>query len=295
MTDNDLAYLAHPIDLYRLDDQRRQLVHAAYVGLQALGVPVYHPAEAFHVAGLPTDVISRVNKGAMDTSTGAVAFLPGVARSVGVPAEIEYMLNMGKPVAIVTDLHKDSWVLAGWAANPLCGVFGMNALADVEAAIGWLRSRMVTANAERAARDVEPIIFGKHVAGATLPTRGYKTDAGYDLYTCGNYVIGPNEFVDVSCGVSVDLPDGTWGLITGRSSTLRKRGLLVAQGVIDEEYTGELYAGCKNLTDQPVEVKEGERVAQLILHYAPGQEYTPTWGTPRTKTRGANGFGSTGL
>lgn len=291
---NHLIYLAHPIDMYRLDNLDRQIIHGVTVGLQSGGFPVYHPAEAFHVGGEPTDVISRVNEAAMDVSTGAVAFLPSQAKSIGVPAEVNYLLNRGKPVLLITNLEPTSWVVAGWAGNPLCRISSNNE-DDLTAGLDWLASATAEAADARAVRDTEAIIFGKHVAGAILPTRGYKTDAGYDLYTHGNYVIDPGEFVDVSCGVSVDLPDGTWGLITGRSSTLRKRGLLVAQGVIDEEYTGLLYAGCKNLTPYPVEVKEGERVAQLILHYAPGQEYTPTWGTPRQKTRGSNGFGSTGV
>lgn len=289
-----LVYLAHPIDLFRLDNIDRQVINDVIVRLQSRNLPIYHPAEAFHVAGATSDVISRVNESAMDVSTGAVAFLPSTAKSIGVPAEINYLLNQGKPVLLITDLEPTSWVVAGWAANSVCRVTTKNqdALSD---GLNWLASAMADAAVARATRDTESIIFGKEVATATLPTRGYKTDAGYDLYTHGNYVIMPNDFVDVSCGVSVDLPDGTWGLITGRSSTLRKRGLLVAQGVIDEEYTGLLYAGCKNLTDQPVEIKDGERVAQLILHYAPGQAYTPTWGAPRQKQRGSNGFGSTGL
>lgn len=291
---NHLIYMAHPIDMYRLDNLDRQVVNWAIVGLQVADLPVYHPAEAFHVGGAPSDVISRVNQAAMDVSTGAVAFLPSQAKTLGVPAEIEYLLNRGKPVVLITDLDATSWVVAGWAANPLCRITSQDE-GDLTAALDWLRLQLSDADVMARQSLVDPIIFGKEVAGAILPTRGYKTDAGYDLYTVGNYVISPNEFVDVSCGVSVDLPDGTWGLITGRSSTLRKRGLLVAQGVIDEEYTGLLYAGCKNLTDQDVEIKEGERVAQLILHEAPGQAFVPSWGTPRLKQRGSNGFGSTGL
>lgn len=291
---SNLIYLAHPIDLYRLDNIERSSVNWVITGLQIEGLPVYHPAEAFHIGGAPSDVVSRVNQGAMDASTGAVAFLPSQAKSVGVPAEVEYMLDRAKPVLLVTDLEPTSWVVAGWAAKTWCKVVN-NTEIGLNEGMRWLVHQLDVMAKYRAELEVEPIIFGKEVSGAKLPTRGYKTDAGYDLYTVGTYVIQPNEFVDVSCGVSVDLPDGTWGLITGRSSTLRKRGLLVAQGVIDEEYTGLLYAGCKNLTDQPVEIKEGERVAQLILHEAPGQHFTPSWGTPRQKQRGANGFGSTGL
>lgn len=291
---NHLVYLAHPIDMYRLDNLDRQVINWTIVGLQAADLPVYHPAEAFHIGGAPSDVVSRVNQAAMDVSTGAVAFLPSQARSIGVPAEIEYLLNRGKPVVLITDLDAKSWVVAGWAANPLCRITSASEN-DLTAALDWLQNMLGDADLMARQSLVDPIIFGKEVAGAILPTRGYSTDAGYDLYVSETIVVPARGFADVPCGVSVDLPDGTWGLITGRSSTLRKRRLLVAQGVIDEDYTGPLYAGCENLTEQDIEVKQGERVAQLILHDATGQGFTPSWGTPRPKQRGSNGFGSTGL
>lgn len=288
-----LVYLARPIDLGRVDSDAPEF---AIGHLQSAGVSSYDPLNAFNVSGSPHGLVSRVNKAAMNAATGAVAFLPADSQSIGVPAEVDRLLDMGRPVLLVTDLIHKSYVVAGWAENPLCYIVNstleVNAT-DLTIGLEWLIEQMATA----AAPPTKPqsIVFGRELENAALPTRGYATDAGYDLYTHGDHVIEPGQFVDVACGVSVDLPEGTWGLITGRSSTLRKRGLLVAQGVIDEEYTGPLYAGCKNLTDEPVTVSHGERVAQLILHEAPGQHYTPTWGVPRQKERGANGFGSTGL
>ena len=127
-----------------------------------------------------------------------------------------------------------------------------------------------------------------------LPTRGYDDDAGLDLYAAYDYEIGPNEFVDVASGVKIDIPNGLWAMITGRSSTLRKKGLLVNPGVIDAGWTGELFAGVKNLTDHTVEVSAGDRLAQLILLPAPVIGLEPVWGKVPTKERGENGFGSTG-
>jgi deoxyuridine 5'-triphosphate nucleotidohydrolase len=96
--------------------------------------------------------------------------------------------------------------------------------------------------------------------------------------------------------VAVDIPAGLWAQITGRSSTLQKLNLMVAPtaGVIDEGYTGELFAPVVSNSDSPVYITKGQRIAQLILHEAPGQRYVPAWGVCRDKTRGANGFGSTG-
>lgn len=127
-----------------------------------------------------------------------------------------------------------------------------------------------------------------------LPTRGYADDAGLDLYVSVDVKILPFQFVDVPSGVKIDVPDGLWGMITGRSSTLRNRGLLVNPGVIDAGWTGELFAGVQNMTDKTVEVEAGDRLAQLILLPAPVIGYDPEWGQVRAKARGTNGFGSTG-
>jgi dUTP pyrophosphatase len=290
-----LVYLAHPIDLYSRIDSRHDLVVKSIGLAKKAGLPVYHPGAALHVAGTPSSVVNRVNEGALRTATGVLAFLPTEARSIGVPAEISDALAQGKPVALITDANAQSWYLAGWEANPLFRSFDA-VESSVEQAVEWLAHKMKWNHATEADVDteVEPVIFGRVDPDAILPTRGYATDAGFDLYVSESVTVPAHGFTDVPCGVSVDLPAGTWGLITGRSSTLRTRRLLVAQGVIDESYTGPLYAGCENLTGEDVEVKQGERIAQLILHYAPGQGYTPSWGTPRPKERGDRGFGSTG-
>jgi dUTP pyrophosphatase len=127
------------------------------------------------------------------------------------------------------------------------------------------------------------------------PTRAYSDDAGFDLYVKGDWLIQPHEFEDVDVNCSVKTPDNTWALLISRSSTMRKRGLLVATGVIDPGYTGPLFAGVFNLTDKPVHVTHGERLAQLILfdNVSPRYQVKAVDALPDTD-RGSNGFGSSG-
>lgn len=126
-----------------------------------------------------------------------------------------------------------------------------------------------------------------------VPTRGYPGDAGLDLYCAENRTIDPGKWVDVDLGIQIALPHGTWALLTGRSSTLRRRGLLVNQGIIDNGYRGPLFANMVNMTDEPVEIRVGERLVQLvILPVWAGQAVACTelpWAS-----RGDAGFGSTG-
>ena len=128
------------------------------------------------------------------------------------------------------------------------------------------------------------------------PAKAYDDDAGFDLFVDEDTTIEPSTFVDVPLGVAVKLPEGTWGLLTGRSSTLRKHGLMVAQGVIDCGYTGPLFAGVWNMTDQPVLVTRGMRLVQYILmpNRSIGVSIQQVDQLPKTE-RGASGFGSSGV
>jgi dUTP pyrophosphatase len=109
-------------------------------------------------------------------------------------------------------------------------------------------------------------------------------------------VIEPSTFVDIPLGVAIKVPEGTWGLLTARSSTLRKHGLMVAQGVIDCGYTGPLFAGVWNMTDKPVKVEPGMRLVQYILIHNASLDVQAQEVAELPKTnRGAAGFGSSGV
>jgi dUTP pyrophosphatase len=132
------------------------------------------------------------------------------------------------------------------------------------------------------------------------PSKAHMDDAGFDLYVSEDTWVPPGRFRDIPTNVRMILPRGHWGLLTGRSSTLRKRGLMVNPGVIDTGYRGELYAGVFNLTDQTVVIRRGDRIAQFILTTNP-TERTQLMTAPDSlfdtlgHARGTAGFGSSGL
>ena len=137
------------------------------------------------------------------------------------------------------------------------------------------------------------IQFKKLTSDGRQPKRAHSGDAGYDLFVSRDVIIPPRSFVDVHTDIAVIFPDQVWGRVTGRSSTLRRRGLLVAEGIIDNGYTGELFTGVYNMGDEPVEIKKGERLAQLIPHFLVHLSWKEVKEIPTTG-RGADGFGSTG-
>ena len=129
-------------------------------------------------------------------------------------------------------------------------------------------------------------------AGATLPTRAHPDDAGLDLYALEDASLEPGAGRIVKTGVALAIPDAHVGLVCDRSS-MAKKGLKTAGGVIDAGYRGELGVMLWNISGQTHGVKKGERIAQLLV--IPISVPVPVEVEDLGATaRGAGGFGSTG-
>jgi dUTP pyrophosphatase len=119
--------------------------------------------------------------------------------------------------------------------------------------------------------------------------------AGFDLAAAEEVEIPPGAIRLIGTGLVIAVPDRHFLAIIARSSTPLKRGLLVANavGVIDPDYQGpadEVKIQVLNVTQQPVTVKVGDRIAQGIVLPAPRVEFEE--GAADAPSRG--GFGSTG-
>lgn len=126
-----------------------------------------------------------------------------------------------------------------------------------------------------------------------LPTKTYPDDAGFDLYVHERVTIPSQQFRDVAMGCRVQLPPNHWGMLIGRSSTIRARRLLVYMGVIDHGWRGPLFAGVYNLGDTAHTLEPGDRIAQLIVVPVPQLTQCRTTRLD-PHPRGHNGFGSSG-
>lgn len=132
---------------------------------------------------------------------------------------------------------------------------------------------------------------------AKVPTKGSEYAAGYDLYAATDYdiEIAPHSTVKIGTGISVELPNGTFGAIFARSGLATKKGLRPANcvGVCDSDYRGEYIVPMHNDTDEVMTIASGERIAQLIVMPFVGIEFNIVDELTETK-RGDGGFGSTG-
>ena len=133
----------------------------------------------------------------------------------------------------------------------------------------------------------------KLLPDGTIPTRGSREAAGYDIYAAENAEIGSLEIAKIRTGVCFQMPPGTFGQIYGRSGMAANRGLLSVAGTLDSDYNGEVSVVLFNTSSESQKIYKGDRIAQVVFHrhivvdWVEVSELDPT-------ERGSGSFGSTG-
>jgi dUTP pyrophosphatase len=138
--------------------------------------------------------------------------------------------------------------------------------------------------------------FRKLREEATLPAYAKAGDAGLDLTSTVDIEVGPGERVMIPTGLATAIPEGFAGLVLPRSGLASRHGLTLANspGLIDSGYRGEITCAVVNLDrEKPVAIRQGDRIAQLLIVPVPPVE--PQWVEELPESeRGEGGFGSTG-
>lgn len=128
---------------------------------------------------------------------------------------------------------------------------------------------------------------------AKIPTLGTDQSAGYDLYAVEDTVIEPDGRWAIPLGFATVLPEDIHGRIESRSGLALNKGALVATGVIDADYRGEWKVIMYNYSSTPLEIKVGERIAQVVLRPTIQRKFEAV-DELQESARGTGGFGSTG-
>lgn len=137
--------------------------------------------------------------------------------------------------------------------------------------------------------------------GEGLPLPAYQTEgsAGLDLLAAIDeerpWIVQPRDRTAVPTGLSFELPRGTEAQVRPRSGLAWKHGLTVlnSPGTIDSDYRGEVQVILVNLGTDPVMIRRGERIAQLVIAPVTRANLVAVRALSRT-ARGSGGFGSTG-
>lgn len=130
-----------------------------------------------------------------------------------------------------------------------------------------------------------------------LPEYATAASAGLDLRANldGPVTLKPLERRLIPTGLYIALPQGYEAQIRPRSGLALKHGisLLNTPGTIDADYRGEIGVILVNISNEPFEVRDGERIAQMVIARYEQVEWEPAESLDATE-RGAGGFGHTG-
>ena len=131
-----------------------------------------------------------------------------------------------------------------------------------------------------------------------LPAHQSKEASGFDVRAQieNTLVLQPGQRALIPTGLSFETPQGFEIQARPRSGWAIKQGvsLVNTPGTIDSDYRGEVKVIVINLGQEPVEIKDQDRIAQLVIAPVYQADFQVVQDLNATD-RGAGGFGSTGL
>jgi dUTP pyrophosphatase len=235
------------------------------------------------------DRVRDVNLKAMTTADAVIVFLPpGFGQ---LPWEVGFAFAAMLPIFVVTpdqEIYKHRHPGVDFSASA-DGLYGPLASLPERDRSAPKRPTAKWRHIEHDTRNLDLLVE---------PAKAHHDDAGFDLTYDGHQplVLKPGESKDVPCGVAIEWPPNTWGLLVGRSSTFRNRGLLCNPAIIDPGYRGHLFAIVRNISHEEHTIHPGERVAQIVPLPALAPKMNMTYSDDFSPTeRGEKGFGSSGL
>lgn len=122
-----------------------------------------------------------------------------------------------------------------------------------------------------------------------IPSSAHYNDSGLDCYALSDYTLKQFEPTIIPLGFGIETPDGIECQLRGRSS-YNIKGIITQLGTIDSGYRGEIKACLINLTSNPIEIKKGDKVCQLVFSSFVQVDLVEDLNNDRKE----GGFGSTG-
>jgi dUTP pyrophosphatase len=144
-----------------------------------------------------------------------------------------------------------------------------------------------------------PQIKVQRLRANTLPLPRYHSDhaAGVDLMADveADHVLNPLQRAAIPTGIAIEIPLGFEGQVRPRSGRALSEGLALVNspGTIDADYRGEIRVIVVNLGAEPLTIRPGDRIAQLVFAPVVRMEIIEADRLDES-TRGEGGFGHTG-
>ena len=131
-----------------------------------------------------------------------------------------------------------------------------------------------------------------------LPKYQTKQSAGVDLcaFLSSDLVLKPNDRKLIGTGLHIALPEGYEAQIRPRSGLAFKYGITIinSPGTIDADYRGELKIALINHSNVDFVIKNGDRIAQMVISKYEQISFTLNDSLDETE-RGEGGYGHTGI
>lgn len=131
-----------------------------------------------------------------------------------------------------------------------------------------------------------------------LPSYQTEASAGMDLRAELEEPVqlAPLERAVIGTGLYMELPMGFEAQVRPRSGLAAKKGISVlnSPGTIDADYRGEIGVILVNISNKPVRIEHGERIAQMVISRFEQAHWEEVEVLSQTD-RGSGGFGSTGV
>jgi len=124
--------------------------------------------------------------------------------------------------------------------------------------------------------DVKLKYLSDKISRPEYATRG---SIGFDLSAAidASFTLKAGEKTLIPSGIAVSIPKGYGGFMFARAGLAARKGIVLAggAGIIDSDYTGEIKVALINLSNAEYTVKNGERIAQLVIMKVEKADFEP--------------------
>lgn len=127
---------------------------------------------------------------------------------------------------------------------------------------------------------------------AKIPAYAQPGDVGLDLFSNQELVLKSGERRFCQTGIAMEF-DTDYAALVWDKSSIANSGIKTIGGVFEGTYRGEYMIGLVNLGDKDYEIKQGQKIAQLLFHKIERAEINQVDELSES-VRGEGGFGSTG-